>query len=73
MIFVTYQSDGRSALSVFSGSSEGDAIEGTDLAVSNTEEGGYLWAIRSEEAVDDAAYPVTFVSYSELLFEARLM
>ncbi|KAI5364502.1 hypothetical protein Slin15195_G040390 [Septoria linicola] len=60
VIFTTYQSDGRSALSVFSGSSEGDPIEGTDLAVSNTEEGDYLWAIRREETVDDAAFPVTF-------------
>ncbi|KAM3422334.1 hypothetical protein BST61_g2693 [Cercospora zeina] len=60
LLFTTFSSNGRAALSVDANSSEGDAVDTSDILTTNQDEVGYLWAIRSEEAVDVAAYPATF-------------
>ncbi|GIZ37975.1 hypothetical protein CKM354_000140200 [Cercospora kikuchii] len=60
LLFTTFSSNGRAALSVDANSSEGDVVNTSDILTTNQDEVGYLWAIRSEEAVDTGAYPATF-------------
>ena len=61
LLFTTSSSNGRAALSVDANSAEGDVVNTSDILTTNQDEVGYLWSIRSEEAVDTAAYPATFV------------
>lgn len=67
-MIVIHASYNQSALFVEGSSSQGDNVITTSLA-GNSDEVGFSFAIRSEEAVDAAAYPATFVSRS--LFTER--